>query len=240
MIAFGLSALLLSGCTTQIVGTGQPAEGATDPIALDGEVEDILLSDDELVDALDSSFERDAEYEPNSGDLDVMPDGIRTESQYTPIECLGVTSPGMRVVYEDAGVVSFAENNNYMAPISVIALESREAARDLFDDFVSQWEDCDGTFSTLLVPDSDGADLGYDISDVDENDDMLTAMFKFGSTPHGATTTYTSRALSFRQNVIVDVEVHGEVPADEAVPDNEAVALAEIMLDKISDLTYSG
>lgn len=233
-----LAGLLVAGCTTQVPGEALPADGAADPIGVDGDILDVLPTEDELIELLGRYYEVD-NADPIDGDLDDMPDGIRTESQYSPLECLGATSPGMRLTYEDFDVVAFAENNNYQAPTAVIAFGSRDEARDAFEMTVDQWQDCDGVFATLVVP-GDPADLGYDISDVDESDDMLTAMFKFGSVPHGASSTWTSRALALRQNIIVDVEVHGETPADEPVPDNDAVEVVEFMIEKIADLSAYG
>lgn len=227
--------VVLAGCTTQVDGVAQPADGATDPIGVDGDLEDIIPSDDEMIDILGSTYDEGAGTGSSSGDRDSMPDGIRSDETYSPIECLGVTSPGMLLTYEDADVAAFAENSNYGAPLAAIALETREEARELFDTFVEQWQDCDGVSATLFL--GEGQDLGYNVVEVDEDDDILTAIFEFGSLPHGSATTYTSRALAQRLNIIVDVEVHGDVPISDAIPENQAVEVAELMLSKISDLS---
>lgn len=235
-IGLVMAAVVLSGCTTQVAGVGRAADGATDPVGIDGDLEDVIPTDDEMRDILGSTYDEDAGSGAVSGDRDDMPNGIRSDETYSPIECLGVTSPGMRLTYDDGdAVAAFAENKNYGAPLAAVALETREDARDLFAAFVEQWQDCDGASATLSV--GRGQDLGYNVVQVDENDDMLTAMFEFGSLPHSSATTYTSRALTVRQNIIIDVEVHGDVPISDPIPDNEAVEIAELMVAKIADLS---
>lgn len=234
-----VTALLLApGCAAQVDGTAKPAAGATDPDGVGRQIVQVLPTNSEIVELLGPDFRDDEKFPPTVGGMDVMADGVRSESQYSPLDCLGVTSPLMRVVYENAPVRAYAETSNFAAPAGAVALQSPPDARKLFAEFVTQWQRCNGITATSFTPAGSSTDQLFEITEVTSTADMVTAMFRSGSATDGGVWSYTARALGVKQNVIVDVEVRGDVwHTGEPVPANNAEKVAQLMLEKVAAIT---
>lgn len=184
----------------------------------------------------------DATGPPVSGSIDVLPDGIRAASEVTPLECLGVVTPLMRVVYEEAGAdaavvaaawqdfARFGEGLTVSsAEAGVVRLDSEAAAERMFARFVSRWRSCEGVTVTLNTG-AGGLDLTPSGVRVDGPVLSVTVL---GA--DGGGTLPTEHAVGVAGDYLVDVDVAITDPdPDKRIPATRAADLVRVMLAKIS------
>jgi hypothetical protein len=228
--------VMLAGCTTSVDGTARPAHSAG-LIGVGSSIAQVLPNDAELSAALGIRVSTSGEP-PVVGGPDMMPDGIRDNTDASEIQCLGVTHPLMKWVFKNAPVRAAAYSlANLNISFGVVALASPSDARALFSAFADQWRQCQG--KTMVVYHAEGGpDLLHAITAVNASDAMLTAMV-MASSPADRTAPFPDeRALGVAANCIVDVEVSDTSwhPADPP-PDNQAATIANLMLTRVSTAT---
>ena len=186
----------------------------------------------------------DRGFPPTVGLLDSLPDGIRTSSDASEIQCLGVTSPLMKKVYENSPVRAVAYyswdnwdlglSGHFMVRAGAVALTSPPDARALFDTFVKQWKQCQGT-TMVLYQAGGGADRLHEMTNIRATDTMLSAIVMSSSPATHTAASPDERALGIAMNCIVDVEVSDSSwRTGDPMPENRAVKIAEAMLERIS------
>src|SRR5689334_9908710 len=151
--------MLTSGCTKTVDGRVVAADGLV-PRPLSGRSVDKVLPDvKQLEKILSESLAEDDYVPPMSGGLDDLPNGLATEHDATPHECVMVSSPMQRSTYESADVTGAAstqwkgdESDGAVlaVDVGVIALGSVADANALFAGFAKQWKDCQGETVTIV------------------------------------------------------------------------------------------
>ncbi|MHC9293860.1 sensor domain-containing protein [Mycobacterium sp. LTG2003] len=240
--------VLATGCTRMVDGAVEPAPDLA-PKPLTGQnVAQALPEMDELTDILEQQLKEDTYVDPRSGGLDDMPDGLATESDASPHDCVGAVTPMQRSTYESAAVTDIAgeqwEGDEpggavLAAEAGVVALDSVASANELFDAFAEQWQDCEGTTVTIVKEQVRGGYFTDTVSDVRVEDSIVAATVDFGHTIDGSSSP-VARALGVRANCLVEVDVaFFSNPSSRKGGDVEtsAIEIARLMMDKISELS---
>lgn len=224
------TAALLVGCSATVEGTSR-----RQPPGVPTRLQQVLPTAEEVSAAVGNRLE--AARSPVSGSIDVLPNGIRTASEVTPLDCLGAVTPLMRVVYESGGVIAaawqdfarFGEGLTVSsAEAGVVRLESEAAATEMFDRFVSQWQACDGVTVTL---DTGAGGLELTPTGVRVDGPVLAVTVLGGDDGMFP----TEHAVGVAGDYLVDVDVAITDPdPDRRVPQTRAVDLVRVMLDKIA------
>ncbi|WP_118915459.1 sensor domain-containing protein [Mycobacterium shigaense] len=233
--AVGLLAvcLLSAGCVDTVAGRPTGAGGAVRVVPL----EQILPSGDEVNAAVGNKLM--PEGPPEVGGIAVLPNGIRDDNDATPVECIGVTSALLRVVYEEALVRAVAAQNYWNSDLSVavfsvragaVRLSSSTDAQRLFVSFVRQWQKCAGTTVTLRTHDSENTELYLRVEDVKVDGPLLSATVVSWDNHHTPPTP-DERAVGIGSDVVVDVRVSVGPGAQAAT---RAVDLARVMLQNVA------
>lgn len=173
-----------------------------------------------------------------TGGVEVLPSGIRDSAGATPLDCLGVVTPLMRVVYDDSGVraVAWRDYSRFGAGLAVssaeagvVRLDSEEAAARMFARFTTQWQSCAGTTVTLHAG-SGGLDLTATDVRVDGRVLRATVLSDGGD----GTVFPTEHAVGVSRDCVVDVDVAITDP-DPArrVPATRAADLVRVILAKV-------
>lgn len=226
------TAAFLVGCSATVEGTSR-----RQPPWVPTRLQQVLPTAEEVSAAVGNRLE--AARPPVSGSIEVLPNGIRTASEVTPLDCLGAVTPLMRVVYESGGVIAaawqdfarFGEGLTVSsAEAGVVRLESEAAARGMFDRFVSQWQACDGVTVTL-----DTGAGGLELTPTGVRvDGPVLAVTVLGD-GDGEGMFPTEHAVGVAGDYLVDVDVAITDPdPDRRVPQTRAVDLVRVMLDKIA------
>lgn len=219
--------MLLAGCSTTVDGTATPAAAALK----------VLPTDDEMTSAVGSTLSTFG-FQPFVGGAEILPNGFRTDADASPIACAAVTDTAPRIVYEPLPVVEAARESYFNwdpgvdasgADAAVIRLASVDAARDAFESFARQWQQCAGK---TVVKHVGNAVIDADVTDVSVQDAVVSATVRTHQPPSAADSRY-ERALGVRDRSIVEVSlaisVTGEKQPD---PRGRAVRAARVMLDK--------
>ena len=185
-------------------------------------------------------------FQPFVGGVEILPDGYRTETDASPIGCVSVTDTAPRIVYEPLPVAEAARQSYFNwdegvatsgADAAAVQLSTADAARDAFASFAKQWPDCDGTtvVKHLRLTGGDGGDsvIEATVSDVAVDGPMLSATVRTRQRPNAPASMY-ERALGVRNQTIVEVSL-AITPAGQRQPGprDEAVRVAQVMLDKV-------
>jgi len=222
---------LVTACATTVTGTPTAAPGQRS--ATTSAPDEAAWIASVLPDATELSRLRGSqtdEISPLIGDADDLRDTI-IGSQVTESQCVGVVSPLESQTFDAAPVREVAYATLPDATFGVLALPSADDARSLFETFVNEWRQCDGT----TVIKSDGADTYENtISDVNATDRVLSAVTVM-STQSTGMRRRTERALGVAEDCIVEVEMP-VAPSSARAPGTRspAVELAELMLTKVS------
>lgn len=235
--------VLLAVPSCSVTVTGSPGVAPTSLMPVGRNIADVLPTANELSELLSAEMP-DRKSPPTVGPKRVLPNGIRSSEQATEIQCLGVTSPGLRRPYRDAPVraVAKADWSNFgvseriamiSVDVTVIALPSDGAARELFEEFADQWPQCVGKTVTLTKA---AMPLHTTVLavDTDTDADRLTANLSFGSDTQQ---TPVQRALAVQANCLVDISVKYFAPLGPPGPDDVADRLADLLTAKIADLS---
>lgn len=246
------AALMLpaTGCTRIVDGVTQPAADLAPRPLAGADIAKVLPGSDELSEILDQRVVEDTHGRRSlSGGVEDMADGLATESDASPHDCVGVATPMQRSVYESADVADVISEGFegdedggavLAAGVGVVALDSVAAANALFDTFVEHWQDCDGTTVTIVKESVRGGFFTDRVTDVRVEDSVVAATVEFGHT-RDRTVSPVARALGVRANCLVEVDVtyysnpesHAKGNTD---VDSVAIDLAHMMMDEISEL----
>ena len=245
------SLVLVVGCTRIVDGSMQPAADLAPRPLRGADIARVLPGVDELSEILDQRMVEDiGGRRAVSGGIEDMPDGLATESDATPHDCVGTTSAMQRSVYESADVTEVVSEGFdgdedggavLAANVGVVALDSVASANKLFDTFAEQWQDCDGTTVTIVKEPVRGGFFTDHVTDVRVENSVVAATVEFGHTLDSLITP-VARALGVRANCLVEVDVayYSEPESrQKGNTDVDAVAIdiAHEMMDEISDLT---
>jgi hypothetical protein len=237
--------LVLSSCTTVTDGTVQPAEGLPLGPLNAAALEEVLPTENQIADILGDRLGPDPTEPAMSGDVSDMPDGLSSEAEASPHECVGATAPLQRSIYDGTGMTDFTSYDWQLSEsdsgdvlgttTGVAAFPSAAAANDVFEDFVKQWEACDGT--VVELPTVDGDEYFTDaITDVRVENSVVSADLATAK-PSESIEWPRLRAIGVRANCLVEVDVSffggdGPPPGLEDV----AIELAHLMMDRIAEV----
>jgi hypothetical protein len=237
--------LVLSSCTTVTDGTVQPAEGlALGPLDA-AAIEKVLPNESQVADILGDRLPPDPDEPARSGGLSDMPDGLNSDAEASPHECVGAAAPLQRSIYRDTGVTDFAssewelprsDDGDILGTITgVVAFPSAAQANDVFDDFVKQWEACDGT--VVELPMNDGGNFTDTITNVRVENSVVSADLETAK-PSESLHWPRVRAIGVRANCLVEVDVSFFFDNDDPPPGLEDVAieLAHFMMGRIAEV----
>jgi hypothetical protein len=219
--------LLLAGCAQTVPGVATPAASAVK----------VLPTEDEIGSDVGSPLSTFG-FQPFIGGVEILPDGYRSDAEASPISCAAVTDTAPRIVYEPLPVVEAARQSYFNwdervyasgADAAVVRLASPAAAREAFESFARQWQQCSGTTVVKHVGD---AVIDAAATDVTVEDMVVSATVRTRQRPGGAESLY-ERALGVRGGTVVEVSL-AVTPAGERQPDPRAwaVRIAQTMLGK--------
>lgn len=217
---------LLSGCSTTIDGGARhndsPAVVLTEVLPTAAQVSTAV---GDPLDAVDV---------PKVGSISVLPNGIRTSADASPLDCLGAATPLMRVVYEGSGVQAaawqdfsrFGKGQTVSsAEAGVVQFDSPDAARSTFASFTATWQACDGTTVNMQG-------LRLTVTRVRVNGPVLTAVV-LSSDGHGDEFP-TEHAVGVAANFIADVDVAITAPdPTRRAPGTRAADIVRGMLARV-------
>lgn len=177
----------------------------------------------------------DAAGPPKAGSISVLPNGIRTTEDASPLDCLGAATPLMRVVYESGGVQAAAWQDYSRfgsgmtvssAEAGVVQMDSDEAAARTFAVFVTKWKACDGTTVNMQG-------LELKVTRVRVSGQVLTAVILGGD---GRGNEFpTEHAVGVVGDCIVDVDVAITDPdPTRRRPATRAADLVRLTMEKIA------
>jgi PknH-like extracellular domain len=236
--------LFLCACTTITDGTVQPGEGLPLGPLTGSELAEVLPTEDEMADALGDRLGPNPNLPEMSGGLSNMADGLRSDAEASPHDCVAATAPLQRSIYQDTGLTDFASFSWRLpdtdrgdvigATTGVVAFPSTGDANDAFDAFAEQWEGCDGTVVEMPI---DGGDYFTDeITGVRVENSVLSADVATARRP-GPVRWPRVRAMGVRANCLVEVDVSfsgGDAPPSGL--GEVAIELAHVMMNRIAEV----
>ncbi len=226
--------LLGAGCVNTVVGV--PTRAVRPAIGV-APLEQILPTDEEVRTAVGNDLPPHGK--PETGGIEVLPNGIRDDSGVAPIECIGATEPLLQVVYEKGPIRGVAKQTYWNSDLSVavfsvhagaVRLASSADAQRLFASFVSQWQKCAGTTVTMHIHDSENTVLYSKVTDIDVDGPILSATVVTWDNHHTPQSP-NEHAVGVESDVIVDVKT-AIGPGGEA--GTRAIDLVKVMLRKVS------
>jgi len=131
--------LSLVGCTHTVTGSARQAARAVE----------ILPTEDEVTATVGNTLSTFG-FRPFIGNVEILPDGYRTEADATPIACIAVTDTAPRMVYEPAPVLEAARQSYFNWDVgvdisgagrrggAVVRRPTRRGAT--FESFVRRWQ----------------------------------------------------------------------------------------------------
>jgi hypothetical protein len=241
--------MLTSGCTRIVDGRVAAADGLV-PRPLSGQsAETALPNVDQLEKILGESLTEDNYVPPMSGGLDDLPNGLATEKDATPHECVTVTSPMQRSTYESADVTGAASTQwkgdqsdgaVLAVDVGVIALGSVADANALFAGITKQWKECHGQTVTIVRESIRGGYYTDAITDVRTIGSVVAATVEFGHTTDQSTSP-VARAIGVRANCLIETEVAfysaAVTSGKTANVDTAAIDIARATMDRVGELT---
>jgi hypothetical protein len=221
----------LVGCAPTVTGSAWQAARAVEILPTEGEVT-------AAVGNTLSTFG----FRPFIGNVEILPDGYRTETDASPIACVAVTDTAPRIVYEPAPVLEVARQSyfNWDAGVDIsgadaaaVRLSTTDTARATFEAFVRHWQQCDGVAVVKRPGGQTKSEIVADVSEVSEANMVLSATVRTHGRPDVRAATY-ERAIGVRSDTVVEVSVaitpQGERQSTAPTP---AVRLVQVMLDKV-------
>ncbi len=230
MLAVALLAVLLPGCAGAIEGTPSRQQSTG--------LQTVLPTPEQVNQAVGNRL--DPTGPALVGSIELLPNGIRDDSQVTPPECLGPATPLMQAVYRNADVTGvalrdFARFGDGLtvssAHTGVVRFGSDAEAMRMFAAFVAQWQACDGTPVTLRI--SPSAGLLWTVTDVMVQDGVLSATILSGETDQEPAFP-TEHAMGVAAGCIIDVDVAvTDAVVSRRVADGRAAELVRLMLENV-------
>jgi len=223
--------LSLVGCAHTVTGSARQAARAVE----------ILPTEDDVTATVGNTLSTFG-FRPFIGNVEILPDGYRTDADATPIACIAVTDTAPRIVYEPSPVLEVARQSYFNwdvgvdisgADAAVVRLSTADAARATFESFVRRWQQCDGV-SVLKRPwGATKSEIDADVSEVNEANMVLSATARTHGRTNVQAATY-ERAIGVRADTIVEVSL-AITPQGERRPTapTPAVRLVQVMLDKV-------
>jgi hypothetical protein len=236
-----VAATMCAGCTSTVTGTARRAQASSGPPARETSLVSVLPTEQEISGAAGNQLSLNG-FPPLQGGMELLPDGIRTNADASPIECMGVTHALMRIEYEHSSVRAAAtvEFWNYdfdavatSANVGAVRLATGDDAQALFTTFTQQWRDCLDRTVVGHTHDSDDTELYSRITDVEVSGSVLSATI-IGWDNHHTPEFPNERAIGVKSNVIVEADVAVTKPGAQA--DKRAINVVKLMLDKIPDV----
>jgi hypothetical protein len=223
--------LTLVGCAHTVTGSAQQAARAVE----------ILPTEDDVTATVGNTLSTFG-FRPFIGNVEILPDGYRTEADATPIACIAVTDTAPRIVYEPAPVLEAARQSYFNwdagvdisgADAAVVRLSTADAARATFESFVRRWQQCDGVSVVKRPWGETKPEIDADVSEVSEANMVLSATARTHGRTNVQAATY-ERAIGVRADTIVEVSL-AITPQGERQPTapTPAVRLVQVMLDKV-------
>ncbi|HEX2211975.1 MAG TPA: sensor domain-containing protein, partial [Mycobacterium sp.] len=173
-VALAATGFLLAGCTAVTGGTAQPSEGLPLKPLTGSQLDDVLPTDDQIADFLGDRLAPDPDGHALSGGVSDMADGLSSEAQASPHECVAATSPLQRSIYQDTDLTDFtsfewrlpdSRNGDVLGTTTgVAAFPTAATANDVFEMFTEQSEAWDGI--VVEVPTADGDYFTDEVADV--------------------------------------------------------------------------
>jgi hypothetical protein len=236
--------LFLSGCTMVTEGTVQPAAGLPLGPLTGTDLKRVLPTENQLADILGDRLGPNPNVPRMSGGLSDMADGLSSDAEASPHDCVGATSPLQRSIYQGTGLTEFASFDWRLpdsdsgdvigATTGVVAFPSSAEANDVFAAFVEQWEDCDGT--VVEMPIDDGDVFTDEITNVRVENSVLSADIATARRSDSIGWP-TLHAIGVRANCLVEVDVSffgGDAPPSRL--DDAAIELAQFMMNRIAEV----
>jgi cytoskeletal protein RodZ len=151
-----------SSVTTSASPTPPPAPtspSAPPPPVTRDAIAGVLLNGEDFGKILGEPFEPAPTQPAKIGGLDEMPNGLPTEADASPHECVAATSIAQRSTYQSANVTAYAaedwQTDGGDAVIAVyeavVALPTAADAQALFSSLSEQWRRCEGQTVTVLA-----------------------------------------------------------------------------------------
>jgi hypothetical protein len=231
--AAGALVVLLSlvGCAHAVTGSARQAARAVE----------ILPTEDDVTATVGNTLSTSG-FRPFIGNVEILPDGYRTEADATPIACIAVTDTAPRMVYEPAPVLEAARQSYFNwdagvdisgADAAVVRSATADAARATFESFVRRWQQCDGVSVAKRPWGQTKPEIDADVSEVSEANMVLSATARTHGRTNVQAATY-GRAIGVRADTIVEVSL-AITPQGERQPTapTPAVRLVRVMLDKV-------
>lgn len=223
---------MLAGCTSTVEGT----VARKDPVSAVRDLAAILPNSTQAGQAAGNPLSSNGF--PEVGGIDVLPNGIRDDSDANPIECLGPVTPFMRVVYEGGDVrrTAWQEFSNFgggqtvsSVDAGVVEFSSEVEAQRMFGAFVSRWKACEGKTVRSVLRSPANIELYQKITDVKVDGPVLSATV-VNSDNQGDSMFPTERAIGLAADCVVDVDVAvtGGTLAQQR-PSGRALSLAATM-----------
>ena len=204
-------------------------------------LQDALPSATQVVQAVGNPL--DPTSPPMVGGIALLPNGIRDSDEVSPLECLGVATPLMRVVYErgDVRAVGLQDFSRYgegltvsSAHTGVVRFGSEAEAARMFSEFAKQWRSCADTLVSVQV--TANSALEWTITDVRQTDGIVSATVLNGETAKQAAFP-VEHAIGLAGDVIIDVDVAvTDAEPDRRVVGGRAAALVRLIRDNIDGL----
>jgi hypothetical protein len=204
----------------------------------------LLLDGEELGKILGEPFESAPAQPATVGGLDQMPNGLATEAQASPHDCVAATTIAQRSTYQSANVTAYAgedwQTDGGDAVIAVdeavVALPAAADAQALFSTLSEQWRRCEGQTVTVLAgPAPDGSNFIDKVTNVRVVDSVVAATIQSDHTS-GGWARPEARAIGVRGNTLVEVDVSfhgGDLSAAPAKPDTAGIDVARALMAKL-------
>lgn len=232
---------LCAGCTTTVAGTARPARASGGPGAQQASLVSVLPTEGEISDAVGNQLNLHG-FPPQTGGIELLPNGIRTNDDASPIECVGPTGALLRLTYENSPVREAVTANfwNYdfdaaasSANVGAVRLASANDAQSLFSTFAQRWRDCQGKTVVGHTHDSANTELYSRIENVVLAGPVLSATIIVWDNHHTPESP-NERAVGVKANVIVEADVAITKPRAQA--EERAIDVVKLMLDKVADV----
>lgn len=213
----------MSGCTSVVDGTAVRPQGASGPelpLLDEGDLDAVLLSDDELNEALGSS---EIEITDEIGEM------TDDSADISDPDCLGALYTAEEPVYQDTGYTALltrlasepGDDYEHWVEQTAVIVPSLEDAEKFVDESAQAWDACAGT--TVSV--SDGEDwFDWELEEVVRGDGMVSQL----SETHDFVDWQCQHAMAAASNSVIEVSVCGERIRD------EATALVTEMIAKVA------
>jgi hypothetical protein len=235
--------LLLAGCTKVADGTVIAAPGLQLGPISGGDLQKVLPTETEVADVLGESIPPDVDEPTEKGILSDLPNGLATDADASPHDCVGVVAELQRSIYQATKMSEFA-SANWAQPrgstsdlrrvvTAVVAFPTTSDAHDVFDAFAKQWRDCDGT---LVKTPYENDFFSDDISNVRNENSVMSAEVEVARPAHFVQWP-NLRAIGVRANLLIEVEL--TLSSGTSAPsrfEDSAPAMAHSMMDRIAEV----